>query len=228
MTQRRIIDLSLAVDRNLPNAKVDPHKSIQVEGWNATMLHLYSHCGTHMDAPYHFLPEGETMEALNLQACCGKARVVNLAPIEPAELITVERFQEALSTDLELGERLLLRTDWSGRYPGGEYRDKLPRISIELARWLVEHQVRLVGVEPPSVADVNNSEELTDVHQTLFRGGIVIVEGLCNLDQIETERCEFIALPLRMVGGDGCPVRAIAMVGSEEPIPTKSFGFTRQ
>ncbi|MGI9471713.1 MAG: cyclase family protein [Rubripirellula sp.] len=228
MNERRIIDLSLSVDSHLPNAQVDPYKSIDVEGWNATMLHLYSHCGTHMDAPFHFLPDGETMEALNLQACCGPARVVNLAPVEAAELITVDRFQAALRSSLEPGERLLLRTDWHERYPSAEYRDRLPRISIELAQWFVEQQVRLVGVEPPSVADVNNSAELTDVHQTLFRGGVVIVEGLCNLDQIPGEQCDFVALPLRILGGDGCPVRAIAMVGDEEPNPSESFGFSRR
>jgi kynurenine formamidase len=69
----------------------------------------------------------------------------------------------------------------------------------------------MIGVEPPSVADVNNLQELTQVHQTLFRGGITIVEGLANLDQILGGEVEFIALPLRIVGGDGCPVRAIAI-----------------
>lgn len=111
MTPRRIIDLSLAVDKRLPNAQVDPYKSIDVEGWNASMLRLYSHCGTHMDAPFHFLPGGETMESLNLQACCGAARVVDLSPVEPAELLTVERFKAALDSEIEPGERLLLRTD---------------------------------------------------------------------------------------------------------------------
>ena len=72
----------------------------------------------------------------------------------------------------------------------------------------------LIGVEPPSVADVNDLAELTEVHQTLFRGGVVIVEGLANLDQITQPEVEFIALPLKISGGDGCPVRAIAIEGA--------------
>ena len=63
----------------------------------------------------------------------------------------------------------------------------------------------------PSVADVNNLPSLTEVHQTLFRGDVVIVEGLANLDQIEKPEVDFVALPLKIVDGDGCPVRAIAM-----------------
>ena len=109
------------------------------------------------------------------------------------------------------GERLLLRTDWSKQYGTDSYRQELPRISIELARWLVDRQVALVGVEPPSVADVNNLTELTDVHQTLLRGNVVIVEGLVNLDQIQREQVQFIALPMKVVQGDGSPVRAVVL-----------------
>jgi kynurenine formamidase len=106
---------------------------------------------------------------------------------------------------------LLFRTDWSKRVGTPEYRDELPRISIELAHWLVARGVALIGVEPPSVADVNNIAELTEVHQVLFRGGVVIVEGLANLDRLTASEVEFIALPLNIVDGDGCPVRAIAI-----------------
>ena len=72
-------------------------------------------------------------------------------------------------------------------------------------------KVALVGVEPPSVADVNSVEELTVVHRILLGGNVVIVEGLAHLDQLRREVVEFIALPLKIVGGDGCPVRAIAI-----------------
>jgi kynurenine formamidase len=106
---------------------------------------------------------------------------------------------------------LLLRTDWHKRYGTEQYRDALPRISVELAHWLVGRQVAMIGVEPPSVADVNNISELTEVHQILFKGGVLIVEGLANLDQISESVVQFIALPIKITGGDGCPVRAIAI-----------------
>ncbi len=206
----RIIDLTLPIGNNMPGVDITTAKRLEVEGWNATMLSLYSHAGTHMDAPRHFLPEGRTLDEQPLHEVVGPAIVVNLAPVEPQELLTVDH----VSTVKDLvvpGCRLLLRTDWHKRYSTPEYRDKLPRISIELANWLVERQVALVGVEPPSVADVNNSEELTEVHQTLFRGNVVIVEGLANLDQLKKPTVQFIALPMRIVGGDGSPVRAIAI-----------------
>ncbi len=224
---RNIIDLSLTIDETLPKADVDPLKSIAKDGWRATTLRLYSHCGTHMDATCHFLTDGETIDRLNLQACCGTARVVNLAPAQPRQLITVEDFTAAVGEELRPGERLLFRTDWYRRYPSPQYRDELPRISLQLAQFLVDKQVRLIGVEPPSVADVGNIQEVTEVHQTLFRGGIVIVEGLTNLDKIDAPFCQFIALPLKIAAGDGCPVRAIAMTGGSEPDPLQAFGFQR-
>lgn len=208
--QGRFVDLSLPIDERLPKALVEPCKTIDEHGWNATTLTLYSHCGTHMDAPRHFLPEGRTLDQQALSTCCGPARLVDLIPVQPRELITVERFT-AQSGEVQPGERILIRTGWHKRFPLPEYRDELPRISLELAEWLVDQQVALIGVEPPSVADVNNRQELTDVHQTLFRGNVLIVEGLANLDQIQSEHFEFIALPLRIMNGDGCPVRAIAI-----------------
>lgn len=207
---RRVIDLSLPVSNSLPGADVSAAKTIALDGWNASTLTLYSHAGTHLDAPRHFLPSGPTLDQQDLAICCGPARLVNLAPAQPRQLLTVRDVELSLGA-VYPGDRLLFRTDWSKRIGTTEYRDELPRISIELARWLVDRQVALIGVEPPSVADVNNLAELTAVHQTLFLGGVVVVEGLANLDQITQPEVEFIALPLNILGGDGCPVRAIAI-----------------
>jgi kynurenine formamidase len=91
------------------------------------------------------------------------------------------------------------------------YRDELPRVSLELAEWCAAKRVRMLGVEPPSVADVNNLEELTAVHKVLLEAGVIIVEGLANLDQIRRERVTFMAFPLKVAGGDGSPVRAFAL-----------------
>ena len=115
-SSRRIIDLSLPIDNNMPGVKITQFSTIESKGWNTTTLSLYSHCGTHM-----------------------------------------------------------------------------------------------LGVEQLSVADVNNVRELTEVHHILLRGGVVIVEGLANLDLLKQSIVEFVALPMRIVDGDGSPVRAIAI-----------------
>lgn len=206
----RVIDLSLDVSNDMRGVDVSVAKRLEVEGWNATTLSLYSHCGTHMDAPRHFLSGGASLDQQDLAVCVGAATVVNLAPAEPKQLIEVGDLGP-LADSIRPGARLLLRTDWHKRFGTPQYRDQLPRISLDLAQWFVEKKVGMIGVEPPSVADVNNIRELTEVHQTLFRGNVLIVEGLANLDQITSPTVQFIALPLKIIGGDGSPVRAIAI-----------------
>lgn len=206
----RIIDLTLPINNDMPGVDVSPTKRIATHGWNATTLTLYSHCGTHMDAPCHFLDGGRTIDQQDLSVVMGPAIVVDLSPATPKQLLTVDNFA-SVANQVTPGCRLLLRTDWHKRFGTMEYRNELPRISIELARWFVEREVGLLGVEPPSVADVNNIDEVTEVHQTLFRGGVVILEGLANLDQLTQKIVQLVALPLKVIGGDGTPVRAIAM-----------------
>jgi kynurenine formamidase len=206
----RIIDLTLTLEPGMRGVEIHQAKTLEVEGWNAKRLELYSHCGTHMDAPRHFVADGSTIDAVDLSVCIGPARVVDLTRIEPREFITVEHLG-AVADAVGKGDRLLLRTDWHKRYGTPEYRDALPRIHVELARWLVEQGVALLGVEPMSVADVNNREELTSVHRVLLGGGVVIVEGLAYLDQIESETIELMVLPLKVLDGDGAPARAVAI-----------------
>jgi len=208
--RRRVIDLSLPTSNVVPGVDIQPAKTLETDGWNATTLTLYSHAGTHMDAPKHFVPGGQSLDQQDLSVCCGPARIVNLAPARPRQLLTVADVERELGL-VYPGDRLLFRTDWYKRFGTKDYRDALPRISIELARWLVERGVAMIGVEQPSVADVNDIAELTEVHQVLFRGGVLIVEGLANLDQLSQREVEFIALPLNLLEGDGCPVRAVAI-----------------
>ncbi len=207
----QIFDLTLPIDNQMRGVEITPAKRLETDGWNATNLGLYSHAGTHMDAPCHFLPGGPTIDQQDLHVVAGPALVIHLEPAQPRQLLRIDDLAPH-SERIQPGARLLLRTDWYQRHGTAAYRDELPRISLELAEWFVERQVALVGVEPPSVADVNNMQELTEVHQTLFRGGVVIVEGLAQLDQLPSDEVEFIALPLKVVAGDGTPVRAIARV----------------
>ncbi len=206
----RIIDLTVPLENDLRDVSIEPARTLEDDGWNATTLGLYSHCGTHMDAPLHFGVSDQTIERIPLDRCMGPAWVVDLSEIEPRALIGVDDLAQT-KDKVRAGDGLLLRTGWSRRIDTPSYRDALPRISVELAQWCVERGVRLLGVEPPSVADVNNLEELTAVHKILLGAEIIIVEGLANLDQIRSEQVTFMAFPLSIKGGDGSPVRAMAI-----------------
>lgn len=209
---KRFVDLTLTVRHGMRGVAIEPHTRIDPDGFNTTNLHLYSHAGTHMDAPLHFLAGGGTIDKWPLAQLVGPAQVIDLSTVEPHGLHTVEDLLPHAAR-VTPGCRLLLRSDWSLHAELPDYRPDMPRISVGLARWLVERQVALVGVETPSVASLRpeNKAELTEVHRTILGGGIVIVESLTNLRELRQESVEFIALPLKIDGGDGSPVRAIAI-----------------
>lgn len=209
----RIIDLTLTMRNGMRGVEWEQAKTVEREGWNARTLHLYSHAGTHMDAQTHFAAGPGTIDVTPLERCMGPAWVVNLDGIPDRTSITVEHLGE-IAAKLQPGESLLLRTGWS-RHVGNpqHYRGNFPRIAEDLAHWCVEKQVNMLGVEPPSVADVNNRDELTRIHRILLGANITIVEGLTHLDQITAGKVFFVAAPLKIEGGDGCPCRAFAIEG---------------
>ncbi len=208
-----IVDLSLTMTPQLRGIAWDTANTIKDDGWNARTLHLYSHATTHMDAPRHFFERGLTIDYLDLEKCVGPAWVVDVGELGPRDLITVESLGD-YAERIGPGDRVILKSGWSKRIAEPVYRDELPRISLELAQFFAERLIALVGVEPPSVAAIDDMEEITAVHQTLLAAGIIIVEGLTNLDALSSDRITFIALPLKVEDGDGTPVRAIAIEGN--------------
>lgn len=211
----QIIDLTMPLAAGMRGVEITPKFTVAEQGWNASTLHLYSHAGTHMDSQVHFEAGPETIEQHTPARCMGRAWLVNLSDIVPQALIRVEDLGN-IAKSFQAGDSLLLRTDWSHHFDQPKiYRDGLPRVSDELAEWCVSNHVKLLGVEPPSIADVNNLAEVTRIHKTLLRGGVTIVEGLCKLDQLTGPKVFFAALPLRIAGGDGCPCRAFAIEGDD-------------
>jgi len=212
----RVIDLTMPIKPGMRGVEISPKFTVAKEGWNASTLSLYSHCGTHMDAQVHFEAGPETIDQHTPQRCMGRAWFVNLTGIEPRALIEVSALGN-VATNFAPGDSLVLRTDWCKFVDAPAiYRDGLPRISESLAIWCVEKKVKLLGVEPPSVADVTNLSEVTRIHKILLGGGVTIVEGLCNLDKLTGPKIFFAALPLRIQGGDGCPCRAFTVEGDDD------------
>jgi arylformamidase len=208
----RIIDLTLPLTPGQRGVAMEPKYTFARDGWNAATWELYSHAGTHMDAQIHFEAGAETIDQYAPERCMGAAWVVRLPTAAPRALLTVSDLG-SVAAKFKEGESLLLHTGWS-RHAATDaafYRNELPRISEELALWCVARKVKLLGVETPSVADVNNRAEVTRIHKILLGGGVIVVEGLTNLDRLTQDRVFFAALPLRLAGGDGSPVRAFAI-----------------
>jgi kynurenine formamidase len=212
--QMKIVDLTLRLEKGMRGVDYETKYTVKKDGWNARTLHLYSHCGTHMDSPFHFEAGDQTIDEIPIADCIGNAWVVPLDGLADRTPITVAHL-EAVAESAEAGDAILLRTQWS-RHVGDpdHYRDNFPPISRELAHWMVSKQIRMVGVEPPSVADVNDLAAVTEIHQILLGAGIIIVEGLVGLEQLTEPTCLFGAMPLKVAGGDGAPCRAFAILGA--------------
>ena len=216
----RIIDLTLPLLPGMRGVAVEPKHTVGRDGWNAATWQIFSHAGTHMDAQTHFAAGAETIDQHTIERCMGPAWVVPLEPCVPRTLLSVAHLG-VIAQKFRRGDSLLLHTGWSAHVENpAVYRDQLPRISEELARWCVDRGVKLLGVEPPSIADVNDLEEVTRIHRILLSGGVTIVEGLAHLDQLHAARVFFAALPLRLADGDGSPVRAFAIEGSDSAADT--------
>ncbi len=211
MTEKRIIDISMTLQEPMRGFSRKVAREMERDGWNASTLEIYSHAGTHMDAPLHFEVNNGSIDQVPVQRLVCDCHVLKVLPCERSRLITVNDLS-GLFERIRPGEGLIIRTDWSKWKDNPEiYRDQLPRIGEDFARWMSDHKINLVGVEPPSVADVNNLEELQRIHRILLEGDILILEGLCNLDQITADKVQLVALPLKIGGGDGAPVRAIVI-----------------
>jgi arylformamidase len=207
----RIIDLTQTLRAGIRGYSADPARSIEKDGWNALTLHIYSHAGTHVDAQPHFNAGKRGIDQVTVDNFVADCWVVDLTGIQPKSLIEVGHLGIVVA-NIKPGEGLLLKTGWAQYINQPEiYRDGLPRVSEELVMWCIDAGVKLIGVEPPSVADVNNLKELTHIHQLLLKARITIVEGLVNLEQITQEKVQFFALPLKIENGDGAPCRAIAI-----------------
>ena len=201
---RRIYDISRTVSARLAGWPDDtPYRYASVcrltEGASVNLgtLTMSPHTGTHIDAPYHYDDQGKTVAQLPLEIYLGPAAVVH---VEGKERIT----REDLPKRWLKVPRLLLRT--GGWEDDTRFPERIPVLAPDVPAWLQAHGVILLGLDVPSV-DLIESKDLP-IHHALGNAGIAILEGV-DLRAVPEGFYELIALPLRLEGVDGCPVRAI-------------------
>lgn len=214
MLAMRIIDLSYPISQDMPGFPGDPPvrftvaSTIVQTGYHVTEVCIGTHAGTHLDTPRHVLPDNCGVEKLSLDALIGWAEVLDMGVLPPESEITaadLDGFADRVSD----GARVLLKTGWGKMWGQEGYFSSAPGLSEGAAAWLNARKVTLLGVEPSSVS----GKSCKEVHKLLLSAGVVIVEGVANLDQITADRVFIAALPLNLVGLDGSPVRMVAIEG---------------
>ncbi len=208
----RVVDLSLDIYDRAPTFAPDPatavaaHLGIGDLGYNISQLSMSTHFGTHLDAPFHFFEDGETVEQLDLRRGIGPAVVIDLRHKVRNEEIGLEDL-ESYTHRLGRGSRVVLHTGWDQQYPQPHYFSDQPYIGLEACTWLVERGVSTVAMDMPTIFPA----EYIKAHHILLGAKILVIEGLARLDQLTSDEVILMALPLRIRGRDGSPCRAIAL-----------------
>jgi arylformamidase len=203
----KLIDVSVPIDSNLPTYpgntpfSLEPIKRLASGGSsNVSTLHMSVHGGTHVDAPRHFFDEGGGTDSLPLEMLCGRTRVVELTT---RRAITPE---DLASFDLTEDVRLLIKTQNSRLWGTPEFHPDFVGVSEGAARFLVDHGVKVVGVDYLSIEPYKTPG--APAHHVLLGAGTIVIEGL-NLRDVEPGTYEMFCLPLAIVGSDGAPARVI-------------------
>lgn len=203
----KIFDVTVPLSADVPVFPGDPpfemrfaHRIDQGQPYNVSHISLGTHAGTHVDAPYHFLADGPTVEELPLEIMMGKARVLAMDAADVIERRDLE------AVDLRDDLRVLFKTRNSGQLRQKEFNPEFVALTPSAAQYLVQAGIKLVGVDYLSIEKFGSTDFA--VHHALLGAGVVVVEGL-DLTDVEAGEYEMACLPLRLVGADGSPARVV-------------------
>ncbi|MFC2035056.1 cyclase family protein [Chloroflexota bacterium] len=173
----------------------------QGDAANLSVISMGVHSGTHVDAPIHFVKKGKDVDNIPLDTLVGSTRVIEIR--DPESIKPEELTRHCIRG----GERILFKTENSSHvWQNDEFAEDFIFISDAAADFLVDLGVTLIGVDYLSVGSFKYGGSY--VHKTLLSSGICIIEGL-NLSNVTPGNYDLICLPLRIIGGDGAPARAI-------------------
>ncbi|MET0553435.1 MAG: cyclase family protein [Vicinamibacteria bacterium] len=203
----KIIDVTVPLTAELPTFPGDPpfrmeptHRLQDGAAYNVAQLHLGTHTGTHVDAPFHFLADGATVDDLPLEILLGKARVVDLGGRDVVDRADLE------TLDLREDLRVLLKTRNSGQLRHQGFQEDYVYLTPDAATYLAQVGIKLVGFDHLSIEKFGSRDFAA--HRALLEAGVVIVEGL-DLSEVEPGEYDMTCLPLRIAGGDGSPARVV-------------------
>jgi kynurenine formamidase len=226
----RVIDLSQSIEPSIPTPVGIPGPKTedllsQARGdvVNVELVQLSVHASTHCDAPYHFFSDLRSVDQLDPGCLIGPAVVVDLTHLQgsvPIGAHDLRRWEADHLVSIDADDIVLLHTghsqSWSTDDSGLAYwKYGWPYLASDAVNYLASKPIRAIGVESldPDRVDLEDLSSAQFVaHRTFLPRGILIVENLTNLDQIPYPRCQIIALPLKLKGCSGSPIRIVAVV----------------
>ncbi len=207
----RIIDLSyditeqLQVFPNDPEVRILRHHNYE-NGYFVSQITLGTHTGTHIDVSVHCDRKGKTVDDVPIDMFINKAFVMDLTYLKPLEEINPVHLN-SFAEKVDNVRAIIIKTGWGSHFGKEDFFVSFPGIGEEAVSWLFDKGIDLIGLESPSV----NAKKHQKIHMLLFERGIGIVESLANVEKISSEYVQLYAVPLKLKGLDGSPVRAFAL-----------------
>lgn len=212
----KIIDLTHTISEIMPvypgteGPKLQISNTYEKDGFKETLLTMYSHTGTHMDAPAHLFEQRTTLDSLPIEQFVGKGLVINCSDLQEGERITMSYIDDVIEKANE-AEFILFYTGWDKHWGTDSYFGDYPYITEEVAEYLISSTKKGVGLDVIGIDPIYD-ENLSIHRKLLSENEIVIIENLNCLDQIGNELFTFCALPIKYANSDGAPIRAIAIL----------------
>lgn len=210
-----IIDLSQSINSDIklypgsPNVYFLKWSKYSIDGYDSEAIFLSTHTGTHMDAPSHFIEGAESIDDIDVNRFVMEN--VHLLKIFKSsnQLITAEDIINS-NIDIKENDSIVFSTGWEHNYNSDNYISSNPGLSPQAATYLSNKKINAVAIDSPSIDSGIESE--FPVHQILLKNNIIIIENICNLAQIDKKNFKLIAIPLKLRGASGSPVRALAII----------------
>ncbi len=184
-------------------------------GFSARNLLISEHAGTHSDGVYEYNPDGPTIDNMPLDYFWGSAICIDVSHIRYPNYFEPRDLEEAVKKsgqEIKEGDIVLLHTGHHERHFGTDmFQQEYSGLSYEGAKWLADQGVVNIGVDAPAV-DLTPDDNDFSAHQVCGEYNITNTENLLNLDKVINKRFLYMGLPLKIRGGTGSPIRAVALL----------------
>jgi len=184
-----------------------------LENRETRKLVLGTHTGTHIDAPRHFIPGGDTVDQIPLEQLVGEASVLDLSSFGSGMEVGPEDLERIIGK--RPVTRVLLQFNWDRHLGSESYYNDSPFLSEKAAQWLVDHGCRLLGMDTAMPDNPKNGRGCSNDspnHKILLGNNVILLEYMVNLAALNQPVVQLIVAPLKILGGDGSPVRAFAIL----------------
>lgn len=212
----KTVDLTLEITSDMitfpgyPMPTFIKWSKFEIQGYISEIMFLSTHTGTHIDAPFHFNPNGQTIDQVEINRYICKNALLLKIEKDSNQMITSHDIKVNSKYEIKENDTVVFSTGWERRVGEKDnYMNNNPGLSKDAAEYLVDKKINAVAIDGPSI-DIGTGSGFI-VHKVLLTNQILVIENLCNLYRLENQRFTLLITPLKLVGASGSPIRAIGI-----------------